>query len=1011
MKKKLFLFATAILAAAGMQAQMIAYTVQTNVVGEPGTPTVIDLQGTTGKELSGIMIDADGNLEFNSVEDAKGFPIGFEFRFNSQKMTHFLIGGDGEIQLSPTETISTDVHKNSSYWFNTNGIHDVIGISPREGFYGLEDTQISYWLEGEKGTRALVIEYKNVDFLGTYNAEHDYCGAKATILYRLYEKSGNFEIKVKGFKPVNTGSNNFMRIGILGDSNDFLQVQAWDGSIYSSRDNDISYSPESYPVDGTVYTFVAPEPCVTPFVAPTDLVLTSTTTQISGTFAATQGDHFLVLATTEEALSERPATGTKYAVGDAIGNAKVIANVDRAEFYGVDDMEPGTYNVFVIAYNMFCMDGPLYCADAAKAAIAMKPGAPKSLSISDVEKNSLNVTATSNGATVVIAITDVAAHNESDQLMTYGDFGAPTGNYNVGDDIQGGGKVIYVGGTTEAPVAINELTSGKAYFFRAWSTDGNGGYSSEYIDVITVTAAELPWQFNFDYAPIGEPPFGWTQDQSENAIWSMNEQDAYFYNQVNTASADVPAECWRESHDIYLAEGSNWLSIDIAATSRPMFFASDWTMGEGDVIAVQLTTDGVEYKDILVLNKDNMPAVVDEETNETTHYWQNGVFSSFKVNFSEYAGQKVRLRLYVKRQTRGQVQFKNLKLDDTLYGIVGTIPGLTWDKDLFMTQDLDNKNIYTATLDVDITEEVTEPYRFKLRANQSWDGYQLPADNSDYLWKPTEAGQFTLKFTADIAANTLEMKVLRPYEVSFKNESNWTSVYAYTWIEDGEGNVIAEPSGAWPGTKVEGTFSMMGRKFIYSFAAEAKPQYIVWNNGGGYEPYGEEAAQTEDLEFVNGKQYSVYPEITSVKISGTWNGWDGPEMEPIEYANNAYLTTINLTQLTEDQEFKLVVNGEWIGFGELTLSDDGNFVSEGSENGNFKLRGGKGYDIVAFWQQPGTNVKEGWLIEVTENTSVGIGNARANTAQKQTIHNLKGQQLSKKQRGVNIVNGKKVTVK
>ena len=133
MKQRLSLFIMALLAAAGMQAQMIAYQVTTNVVGDPGEPTVIDLQGTTGKDLSGIMIDADGNMEFNNVEDAKGFPIGFEFRYNSQKMQYFLIGTDLEIQLSPTETISTEAHKNKNLWFTTEGIHDVIGMAPREG--------------------------------------------------------------------------------------------------------------------------------------------------------------------------------------------------------------------------------------------------------------------------------------------------------------------------------------------------------------------------------------------------------------------------------------------------------------------------------------------------------------------------------------------------------------------------------------------------------------------------------------------------------------------------------------------------------------------------------------------------------------------------------------------------------------------------------------------------------------------------------------------------------------
>ena len=222
---------------------------------------------------------------------------------------------------------------------------------------------------------------------------------------------------------------------------------------------------------------------------------------------------------------------------------------------------------------------------------------------------------------------------------------------------------------------------------------------------------------------------------------------------------------------------------------------------------------------------------------------------------------------------------------------------------------------------------------------------------------------------------------------------------------------MIEYSGAWPGTKVEGTFSMMSRKFIYNFSAEQQPQFIIWSNGGGYEPYGEEADQTDDLPFVNGKEYSVYPEITSVKISGSWNGWDGPEMEAIEYANNAYQTTIDLTKIADDQEFKLVVNGQWIGYNELSLDDEGNFVSEGSENGNFKIKGGKGYDIVAFWQQPGANVKEGWLLNVTENTTVGVDAVSAKGRSNETVYNLRGQRLNNTQRGVNIVNGRKVVKK
>ena len=838
MKKRLSLFMLAMLTVLGIQAQMIAYSVSTNVVGEPGEPTVIDLKGTTGTDLSNTIFDADGNIEINSAEDLKGFPIGFEFRYNSQKMTHFLIGGDAIIQLSPTEAISTDLHKNRNSMFTTNGIHDAFGIASREGIYGLEDTEISYWLEGTEGTRALVIQYKNVDFQGTYNADNDYCGAKATILYRLYEKTGNIEMKVSGFKPVSTGTYNFMRVGILGDSRDFVLVRAWDGSVYSASDGNISYTADSYPQDGTVYTFVAPEPCVAPFAAPSNIVLNSTTTQISGTFDAVTADHYLVLATTEDALSEKPADGTKYAVGAEIGNAKVIANVDNAEFAGANNMEQGTYNVFVIAYNSLCMDGPLYGAEAGKATITMKPAAPAALTVTAADKNNISLKAEDSGAQIVIAMTDLVAKNPSNQILTYGTFGEPTGSYNVGDEIDGGGKVIYIGSTADA-IGIGDLIAGKPYFFRAWSTDGNGGYSSEYLDVNAVTAAELPWAFDLDGAPIGETPFGWTENDEDAGSWSMNSRSGYFYNQVNAASETEPAECWRETHDIYLGEGSNWLSIEIAATEIPFRFATDWTMKDGDEVAVQVTTDGVEYKNILTLNKDNMPdSNTDEETGETTTLWKNGEFHAFKVNFSEYAGQKVKVRLYIKRQSKGQVQFKNLKLDGTLYGIVGDIPGLTWDNDLFMEQDADNKNIFTATLPVTIDEVPAQAYEYKLRANQNWDGYKLPAEGNQY-WQPTEAGDYTLVFTADVAANTLNLSVQRPFEVSFANEGQWINVYAYTWIEDGNGNVIAEPSGAWPGTPVEVSGGWFSRSWTYNFTSEQQPQFIIWNNGGGNPDYEE----------------------------------------------------------------------------------------------------------------------------------------------------------------------------
>ena len=123
-----------------------------------------------------------------------------------------------------------------------------------------------------------------------------------------------------------------------------------------------------------------------------------------------------------------------------------------------------------------------------------------------------------------------------------------------------------------------------------------------------------------------------------------------------------------ESPAIELGKGTNKLKIDIMPTLYTFrtFASPSYEMQEGEEIAVQLTTDGEQYVNILTLNKDNMPAQeADEEMElEAGNYYKNGEYTSFDVDFSEFAGETVRLRLYVKRYTNGGAQFANLSLSN-----------------------------------------------------------------------------------------------------------------------------------------------------------------------------------------------------------------------------------------------------------------------------------------------------------------------------------------------------------
>ena len=645
-------------------AQMFSWEVKTTTSAyeEITNGIVADYGDNTGTDFKKLLLDADGNQYFKAAEDVNAFPIGFDLSYNGKTMKYFLIGTDGEILLSDVKTVTTSIHLDATNMFNKSGVQNAFGIILRNGYYGFDDTEISYKLDGEAGNRVLIIQYKNVGLTTNSDWEHDYCG-KAQVQYRIYEKSGNISMQVNGFKPsddVAPGRFNFMRIGLLGDTGDFQQVQAYDGSVTSSKDNYISFSEESYPADGTTYTFLAPEDCMTPEGTLSNLQLTTTSTQINGSFKPSDADHYLVLAGKAAPEGVQPVNKTKYAVGNEIGNAKVIAVVaiyddqfnynDAPTFSSPNNMETGTeYHVTLIPYNAIGANGPLY-GKATTQTVTTKPAAPQELTVGDVDKTTMSVTVKAAGQ-VLVAMTDVQGVNTSYQYLTYGVFGQPAGTYKVGDEIEGGGRVIFVGTPAEA-IKLTDLEAGKPYFFRAWSIDGAGDYSSLYLDANNVTAAELPWELKIDETlVVGEDYLGWTSDHGDNAIWSDNSRNHYIYNQVNFVDETEGTITWYETPYIYLAEGANRIKVGIAGTQSAGWMQSGWTLADNEKVVFQVTRDGVKYYDILTIDKTNCESL------------SSGNFVPFEATFTELAGQKVRLRIYIHRYSRGQTQFNRIYLE------------------------------------------------------------------------------------------------------------------------------------------------------------------------------------------------------------------------------------------------------------------------------------------------------------------------------------------------------------
>ncbi len=129
---------------------------------------------------------------------------------------------------------------------------------------------------------------------------------------------------------------------------------------------------------------------------------------------------------------------------------------------------------------------------------------------------------------------------------------------------------------------------------------------------------------------------------------------------------------------------------------------------------------------------------------------------------------------------------------DYSFGIVGDLTG-GWDADVVMTQSAADKNIYTLVVDK-FTATANTTYYYKLRADGSWDGYQLPGSgNNDYYFE--NAGVYKLTFTADIKANSLTLAVEEnpDYTVvgSFNNDAT-PSFFGTSWDVNNADNLLTK---------------------------------------------------------------------------------------------------------------------------------------------------------------------------------------------------------------------------
>lgn len=647
----------------GWSQTMTGYvgTVKQGTYTEMTDGTVVPL-GSITTLLDTIVVDKAGNLNTEAVT-GEGFPIGFDFRYDSKLMNQFFIAARGFVALGKDE-VSLPAITNPFQLFTTDGFNEIVGFTFRNIVCAIPETEISYKTSGEAPSRVLTVQYKNLQLCAD---TWDGLSVRDTVQVqiRLYE-GGNIEIQTNGFEPSaevadEMGWRDYIKMGIRGEGDDMLlKSKSFMSEDFAMSTSTILYwDSEDFPADGTIYLFEAPEDCAAPTAGATDLKFAPTSNSIAGSFTpSATADHYLVLYSKSAELTTLPEDGTYYDKNQTLGDATVISFSTDTTFETKSNLDAAsTYYIHVVPTNSYCFYAPKYgTANVLSKSVVTSPAAPAALEIAatDSTEITLNLKADAQGNQVLVAYTTEPKLNDYDQILTGGQFGTPSGSYAAGDQIEGGGTVAYVGEAKDG-IKVTGLTPGQVYNFSAWSVNAAGEYSSVSIENYTTAVGVVPWSYTILCRDSEDGPVGWKY----LGPWTTDEiriDDAKASNgislRLDAADGQNGVVQWIETPDVYMAEGENRLVMNLLMKEYANWSWNAYEMRAKDSIMVQVTTDGENYTTVASYNQENPLTFTSYESPIT-----------LRAPFTEAAGQKARVRLYMHIYGDPQATISNVRIE------------------------------------------------------------------------------------------------------------------------------------------------------------------------------------------------------------------------------------------------------------------------------------------------------------------------------------------------------------
>lgn len=471
----------------------------------------------------------------NTAFTGQGFPIGFDFRYGGQIFNQFAIDNNGNLLFGKDKV---EFHGYASLFYKDTSLYSpnyfYLGFSP--AMYGIKSGEINYKLEGEAGNRTMTVEFAHM------NVREPALRGNAIYSMQIviYEKDGQIDIN---FIEEESPYNGFcLMCGLYGWSlDDDMIITASDinatARVSKEHEPDILIpntvirwnnedildpdDPEGH-AEPYNFTYTFKPTGTADFVSdqPTDLTVEQTGNNMIVSCTRPANAPATVIMVSESPILEFPTQGVTYPVIDNEGNYVTKIGGATMIYYGNDEVAQAVYPDVKAStpyyVKAFGVNGyPSYSTDtSADLEFVSSHPAPYVMQASSA-KGAINIKTIGDDDVIIAATLDRVTLSN---LGATGIFGMPEADCAVGDALEGGGEIIYIGAPGE--FSYTDATPNRQTFFRAWALR-EGRVSKPYINATGVTNAEMPFEPQVELFTLYEIPLGWistTTSTSANAI-------------------------------------------------------------------------------------------------------------------------------------------------------------------------------------------------------------------------------------------------------------------------------------------------------------------------------------------------------------------------------------------------------------------------------------------------------------------------------------------------------------